>query len=281
MLVFRDPALLKNHLSEQISQQKEVGFIPTMGALHEGHLSLVNRACAENDLCVVSIFVNPTQFNNPNDLKKYPRVPEKDIELLRQHTPCQVVFLPEVEHLYPNGAMTENIDLGGLDQGMEGTHRPGHFQGVATVVKRFFEMVQPTRAYFGEKDFQQLAIIKHMTRALALPVQIIPVPTERSSEGLALSSRNMLLNDSDKNKALLIHRSLNWIKNNLSQSSPTRLKEQIHKDFAASDLELEYVEIADSESLKPIGETNVTVQARAFIAAQISGVRLIDNLPLF
>lgn len=281
MLIFHDPAQLKNHLSELRSAGKSIGFVPTMGALHEGHLSLVNSALAQNDLCVVSIFVNPTQFNNPNDLRAYPREADKDIEKLKKHTRCQVVFLPDEYHVYPNGARSEEFELGGMENGMEGAHRPGHFQGVATVVKRFFEIVDPDYAYFGEKDFQQLAVIRYMVQSLKLRVKVVGIKTERNSEGLALSSRNQLLTDGDKEKALIIYQSLRWMQQNHQSFSPIELKAHIVEEFAKSPLDLEYIEIADPADLKPIDRWGVNEHARGFIAAHISGVRLIDNLPLF
>lgn len=281
MHVFHDPAQLQEYLSALRSDGKSVGFVPTMGALHHGHLSLVNQAGINNDVCVVSIFVNPTQFNNPEDLQTYPRQAEKDIEKLDQNTDCRVVFLPEVHHIYPEGARSEEFDLGSLEQGMEGTHRPGHFQGMATVVKRFLEIVGPDRAYFGEKDFQQLAIIRHMVKRLQLPVEVIGIPTERNHKGLALSSRNQLLSETDREKALILFKSLRWMQENYKDFSPLDLKARVTKEFEESALELEYVEIADPNSLEPIEKWGVNDHARAFIAAQISGVRLIDNLPLF
>ena len=281
MHVFHDLKDLNKLLSEQLSRKKSIGLVPTMGALHDGHLALVQHASAQNDLVVVSIFVNPTQFNNPQDLSKYPREPEKDIQKLESHGFCDVVYLPEVRDIYPNGEKTEDIDLNGTDNGMEGSYRPGHFDGVATVVKRFFEIVQPTRAYFGEKDFQQLAVIKQMTKSLGLQVEIFGVPTHRSKKGLALSSRNQLLSEEDLEKALLIIQSLRWIKANARSFSASELKAKIQEDFRKSDLKLEYVEITDSKNLKPIEGFLVNDDARAFIAAQVSGVRLIDNLSLF
>jgi pantoate--beta-alanine ligase len=281
MHVFHDPVQLKEYLSTFRSAGKSVGFVPTMGALHDGHLSLVNQAGVHNDVCVVSIFVNPTQFNNPEDLRTYPRETDKDIEKLDQHSDCRVVFLPEVHHIYPEEISSEEFDLGGLEKGMEGTHRPGHFQGVATVVRRLFEMVSPDRAYFGEKDFQQLAIIRYMVKKLQLPVEVIGIATERNNKGLALSSRNQLLSEADREKALIIFESLKWLQENYSDFTPRELKARVNKKFASSALDLEYIEIADPASLKPIENWGVNEHARAFIAAQISGVRLIDNLPLF
>lgn len=281
MQIFHDSDQLKNYLSDQRSRGKSIGFVPTMGALHQGHLALVNKACGQNDIGLVSIFVNPTQFNNASDLQTYPREPEKDIEKLGTATPCQAVYLPEVSDIYPNGPETETIPLGNLTQNMEGSHRPGHFEGVATVVKRFFNIIRPTRAYFGEKDFQQLAVIRHMVDQLNLPVEVIGHPTERSTEGLALSSRNQLLTDRHRKEALVIIEQLRWIKQQVGKKSPGELKKAVQQRFSASPLQLEYAEIADPASLKPLAEWHHASHARAFIAAHISGVRLIDNLSLF
>lgn len=281
MHVFHDPVELKKHLSVQIADAKSIGFVPTMGALHSGHLALVEGAARDNDTVVVSIFVNPTQFNKSKDLNHYPRQPEKDIQKLKEHSFCTVVFLPSVEHIYPDGEMTDSIDLGGVDVGMEGSFRRGHFEGVATVVKRFFTMIRPTRAYFGEKDFQQLAVVRRMVKAVGLPVEIIGHQTERSDSGLALSSRNLLLNDTDLSSGLLIIHSLEWMRDNFKKFTPNELKQKVKQDFSNSPLLLEYVEIADPVFLKPIEDWGVTKHARGFIAAQVSGVRLIDNLSLF
>lgn len=280
MQIFKTVAELKNHLAPLLSQGSTIGFVPTMGALHSGHLSLVRHASRENDFTVVSIFVNPTQFNNASDLEKYPRDVENDLQKLQQ-TDCDMVFLPTEREMYPGKTESVEIDLNGLDKVMEGAHRPGHFDGVATIVSRFFEVVKPTRAYFGEKDFQQLLIIRQLTNTLNLPVEIVGHPIERSAKGLALSSRNELLSDEDKEQALVLWQALQWMKQNYADHTPVVLCSEVKKLFEGSNAELEYVQVVDEYTLKPLlGWTDVK-HARAFIAAYISGVRLIDNLQLF
>ena len=248
--------------------------------LHQGHLALVKQAAHENDLVVVSIFVNPTQFNNANDLKRYPRDPEKDIATL-EGSGCDIVFLPSVDELYPDKVEVEDIDLGGLDKIMEGAHRPDHFDGVATVVSRFFKIVQPNRAYFGEKDYQQLMIIRHITELLDLKVDIVPHPIERSPNGLALSSRNQLLSGPDQKTALALWHQLQWARENYKDFSPQALIKTIKERFEDEPLELEYVEVVDQENLQPLNSWSEARHARIFMAAYLSGVRLIDNLSLF
>lgn len=278
MQIFERVADLQQYL--QARPKRSIGFVPTMGALHSGHLALVERAAAENHCVVVSIFVNPTQFNNPEDLQHYPRHPEEDLKLLAGKG-VTAAFMPSTAEIYPAGVHSEKPDLGGLDEIMEGRHRPGHFQGVATVVVRFFEIVQPTRAYFGEKDFQQLVIIRQVVRARELPVEVVGHPTQRSREGLALSSRNQLLSAEDRQRALLIYRCLQWARQQAGRVTPAEIRTEISERFADSPLELEYVEIADTETLKPLEDWQEANHARIFISAWISGVRLIDNESLF
>ncbi len=192
MHIFRTAQSLIDHLNEQRSKGLTIGFVPTMGALHSGHLALINHASHENNVVVASIFVNPTQFNNAEDLKRYPRNIEDDIQKL-ETTNCQILFNPEVEEMYTEKVESLEINLGGLDTVMEGAHRPGHFDGVATIVSRFFSIVDPDKAYFGEKDYQQLQIIRHVSKQMGFKVNIVPHPIERNEQGLALSSRNQLL----------------------------------------------------------------------------------------
>jgi pantoate--beta-alanine ligase len=251
-----------------------------MGALHSGHLALIHNAAKANDLVVVSIFVNPTQFNNAEDLKRYPRDIEKDKSKL-QEVPCDVLFFPEVSEMYPEKVESLPIDLGGLDIMMEGAHRPGHFDGVATIVSRFFEIIGPDEAFFGEKDFQQLQIIRHVSRALGFKVKIVAHPIERNEGGLALSSRNELLSPEDKEHSLAIIKNLKWARKHQHELSPVALTETITANFKNGPLALEYVEIVNQENLKKIETWQEAQNARIFIAAHISGVRLIDNLLLF
>jgi pantoate--beta-alanine ligase len=257
----------------------ELGFVPTMGALHSGHLDLVKRASAENSLVVVSIFVNPTQFNNQEDLQKYPRTLENDLKVLEDISNC-IVFVPDVAEIYPENDSFQGMDLQGMDTILEGKFRPGHFQGVVHVVHNFFRLIQPTRAYFGQKDFQQLAIIKKMTEVFSFPIQIVACETVRDDSGLAKSSRNMRLSDAEKIDALIIFETLNFMKvNRWNYSSPKELKDAAISFFKKGKLELEYLEISESTSLK-ILEENWSEKTTASIAAYCGEVRLIDNMEI-
>ncbi len=258
---------------------KKMGFVPTMGALHQGHLSLVSRALEENDLCVVSIFVNPIQFNNPIDLEKYPRTPERDIQMLI-NAGCHAVFMPTVQEMYPEPA-TETYDFGHLDKVMEGAFRPGHFNGVAVVVRRLFEIVQPHRAYFGEKDYQQLAIIRELVSKYQLPVEVIPCPIVREADGLAMSSRNMRLSASDRSKAPEIYRILKAAREIAKDHDVATVKEWVLKSLKSIDgFEPEYFEIASAESLLPIDHWDEAEVVMGFVVVWLGGVRLIDNIEL-
>lgn len=260
--------------------QKTVGFVPTMGALHAGHISLIHRALKENDVVVCSIFVNPTQFNNPEDLEKYPRNVEADIQLLEE-AGCHAVFLPEVSEMYPKNVESDNFDFGGLDTEMEGKFRPGHFQGVGTIVKKLFLAVNPNKAYFGEKDYQQLLIIKKMVELEGLDVKVVPCEIKRESSGLAMSSRNARLSDNAFNASTLIHEQLIWMLDHFNELSVSELKQAVEMAFDENDaFELEYVEVTDGKTLKPIQDRRASTEPRAFISAYIEGVRLIDNMKL-
>lgn len=271
---------LKNELAAASGNGTfELGFVPTMGALHSGHLDLVKLASAENSLVVVSIFVNPTQFNNQEDLQKYPRTLENDLKVLEDISNC-IVFVPDVAEIYPENDSFQSMDLQGMDTILEGKFRPGHFQGVVHVVHNFFRLIQPTRAYFGQKDFQQLAIIKKMTEVFGFPIQIVACETVRDDSGLAKSSRNMRLSDSEKIDALIIFETLNFMKvNRLNYSSPKELKDAAISFFNKGKLELEYLEISESSSLK-ILEENWSEKTTASIAAYCGEVRLIDNMEI-
>jgi pantoate--beta-alanine ligase len=281
MMVFHSSVELAQYLDEIRSQGKSIGFVPTMGALHEGHLKLCIRAVKENDTVVASIYVNPTQFNNAEDLKNYPRLPEQDLNKL-EAVGCHAVFMPTDEDMYPEGKKLLDIDLEGLDQVMEGKFRPGHFQGMVTVVHALFEKVKPHRAYFGEKDFQQLAIIRFMVKNLQLPIEVHGCPTTREANGLAMSSRNMRLSENERNAAADIFKALYFMRENSDKLPTEKLIEEGKRILTQSGkLECEYLELADELSLKPIVSGMAPRGARAFVAAYCGPVRLIDNLPLF
>ena len=273
---------LTNQLQDCIRQNKTIGLVPTMGALHEGHAALVRKAVEENDICVVSVFVNPTQFNNPEDLLKYPRTLEQDVQLLTA-IGAQFVFAPTPEEMYSESEMNSvfTFDFNGLDEVMEGKMRPGHFNGVVQIVSRLFQLVQPTRAYFGEKDFQQLAIIHHMVERSSLSnqfnnIKIVDCPIVREESGLALSSRNQRLSSEEKTLAINISQtlfsSLEWAK----KSSVEEVQQQVINTINAIDgLEVEYYEIVDKTTLQP---TTTFVNAIGCITVYCGPVRLIDNI---
>ncbi len=260
-------------------KDKTFGFVPTMGALHNGHLSLVEQSIKDNDITVCSIFVNPTQFDNSEDLEKYPRNTQDDIEKL-QYCACDILYLPSVKDLYPENTEVEQIELNGLDEEMEGKFRKGHFAGVATVVKRLFLQILPNKAYFGEKDFQQLQIVKQMTKVENLTVEIIGMPIIRENNGLAMSSRNQRLTSEQRNDASIIYKNLCFVKEKINQSSIKNISEKITKNFALSNLVLEYFLIVNEQTLKPVNLIQSGNSYRAFIAAYAGKVRLIDNLKI-
>ena len=267
-------------IQKQISEGKTIGFVPTMGALHEGHITLIRRAEQENDFVVVSIFVNPIQFNNPEDLTKYPRNLEADIQQL-EGTGCSLVFAPAVQEMYPEPDLTE-FDFGQLDKVMEGKFRPGHFKGVAIVVKKLFEIVTPTRAYFGEKDFQQLAIIRKMVSMLQMPVEIVPCPIVREGDGLAMSSRNARLTPEERAEAPVIYNALSAVKENYSWFIPDGVRQLVTGEIQESRyFRVEYVSVVDAETLQPFEDWQDAEHAVVCVAAYIGGVRLIDNIVLY
>ena len=263
--------ILKNRqeLSDYILKIKEngqkIGFAPTMGALHEGHLSLYEKARKENDIIISSIFVNPTQFNNPEDLKKYPRTIEKDIELLQQTQNVDAVYIPQIEDIYSNGLERKNYNFEGLENEMEGKFRPGHFDGVGTVVEELFRQVQPNNAYFGEKDFQQLMIIKKLVEKLSLPINIIGMPIYREKNGLAMSSRNMRLTTEQRETAKIIFETLVKVKDLFHQQTLDEIHQFVENTFNNSDFELEYFIIANEKTLREISEIKSGETYRAFI----------------
>lgn len=256
-----------------------IGFVPTMGVLHQGHASLIKRSKQESDFTVVSIFVNPTQFNNPDDFEKYPKTIEQDIELL-ESLDCEILFLPDKEEIYTLDYQLPEIDLGKLNTIMEGKFRPGHFDGVIQVVYRLFELIQPGKAFFGLKDFQQVAVIRKMTDYFNFPIEIIPCVTIREKDGLALSSRNVRLTQAQRVEALFIYESLILVQHLAYKMTPKELKKQIEDLYQESSLKLEYIEFVDSNSFEILDE-KWTPEAVACVVAYVNDVRLIDNMSVF
>jgi pantoate--beta-alanine ligase len=276
MQVFTSINELSRLLDQLRGKGRRIGFVPTMGALHEGHLSLIDMAFRKTDLVVISIFVNPTQFNNPEDLANYPRMIEADLQALKDFSNL-VVYHPAVNEVYPENDSFSPIDLGGMDEVMEGKFRPGHFKGVVHVVHNLFRMIQPTDAFFGLKDFQQVAIIRHMTSTFRLPIEIHACPTIRNADGLALSSRNMLLNEEQRNQALILFQVLTFVRKNKNNYTPQEIKGVAIECFHQGSLELEYLEIADAVSLQPLTNSWAD-ESVCCIAAFCGEVRLIDNM---
>ncbi len=260
-----------------------IGFVPTMGALHNGHFSLVRESMKQANLTIVSIYVNPTQFDNPEDLRKYPNTLESDIKELKD-LEVNAVYLPTLSDLYPNGPISRAFDFGSLARFMEGIGRDGHFEGMATVVTKFFELIQPSFAYFGEKDFQQLAIITRVVQQENLPTVIVPVKTERDEDGMAMSSRNLRLIDAQRKDAGNINKILKkWIfRKGYRSSTPSESSDLLANEISRYEsLTVHYVTFADSKNLEPIASFNTSTPTRIFVAVQCGNVRLIDNFPLF
>ncbi len=259
------------------NRDKKIGFVPTMGALHQGHLSLVKLSKGQNHITVVSVFVNPTQFNDKNDLKNYPRTEQADADLLSGEG-VDIMFLPSVEEIYPQ-TDTRQFNFAQLEAVMEGAHRPGHFNGVAQVVSRLFEIVKPTNSYFGEKDFQQLAIIRKMTKDLNLPLQIVGCPIVRSVDGLALSSRNALLTPYFRSVAPSIFKAMSQgVAVAQSQGIEKCCSWVIEQIEQQEGLKVEYFQIVNSATLQPIEQWNTNCEKRACIAVKAGDIRLIDNI---
>lgn len=279
MILLRTASDVSDLIEKQKRSGKQIGFVPTMGALHQGHISLITESVKQNDFTLVSIFVNPTQFNNSEDLKNYPRTEEADISLLKQ-SGCDAVFFPVAEDIYPNGEKSEKFSFQGLEERMEGRFRPGHFDGVATVVKRFLEIIKPHRAYFGEKDFQQLRVIQELVKKLDIPVEIVPVPIMRESDGLAMSSRNTRLNQSMREESVKIQQILQNAKLHFQAHSIEETKKFVQETFNETQLVLEYFEIADEETLRAVTEKESPQKLRGFVAAFAGEIRLIDNISL-
>jgi pantoate--beta-alanine ligase len=281
MKIFKSKKTLHDYIERQKEMSKKIGFAPTMGALHQGHISLYEVAKKENDLVIASIFVNPTQFNNASDLEKYPRDPNRDIKLLEKSGVVDAVYLPEIADLYPEGLESKPYNFGGLENEMEGKFRPGHFDGVGTVVEILLHQVKPDNAYFGEKDYQQLLIIKKLVAILKMPVKIHGAPIFREENGLAMSSRNERLSTEERNAAKVIHETLikvnDWFRIITVSEINQRVKE-IFEDQRG--MVLEYFKIADEKTLKETDFFYKDHDYRSFIVVFVGEVRLIDNMHL-
>ncbi len=273
---------MSQYIEQLKSKGQSIGFVPTMGALHNGHLSLVNKGLSESDSVVVSIFVNPTQFDNQEDLVKYPRALDTDVALLKTVSDKTIlVYAPTVADIYEYNVQSQSFTFDGLEHEMEGAFRTGHFDGVGTIVKRLFEIVKPDYAYFGEKDFQQLQIIKKLVELYDIPVKVIGCPIHRAEDGLAMSSRNTRLTSERRATAPFIYETLKTAKNKFVTKSAQNVTEWVEKQFKKQELlELEYFIIADTKTLKTVQRKSTKKTYRAFIAVYAGDIRLIDNIAL-
>ncbi len=277
MKIFTTKKELQQYLLQIKSLHKTIGLVPTMGALHNGHILLIEQAQRNNDVVVCSIFVNPTQFNDPKDLEKYPRTIEADIALLEQVN-CDILFSPPVSEIYDDNEQW-HLEIGPMEQLLEGKSRPGHYQGVTQVVSKLFNIVNPDTAFFGQKDYQQFSVISKMVEILKMPVQLVMCPIKREADGLAMSSRNIHLTSTDRQHSLILSRTLNWVKENFNRSEISQLKQNAELMISAEeDVELDYFEIADGETLLTANEDSTTIVA--LVAAKVGKTRLIDNIIL-
>lgn len=280
MYLYKQTTDIQAHLQAARASYQTIGFVPTMGALHEGHISLINASLADNQLTVCSIFVNPTQFNQAEDLEKYPRMPALDIARLAD-AGCHIVFLPEVDVIYPPGLETRiDIDLNGLDHVMEGAHRPGHFAGVMQVVNRLLNIVKPHRLYMGQKDYQQFCVIRRMLDVQQSPVELVMVPTVREADGLAMSSRNMRLSPEQRAQAPTIYKILQDLRQAALRKGAAldALTQEAFDGLQSAGFRPEYVSIAHGTSLQPLSSMPETGSVVACVAAWLGEIRLIDNL---
>lgn len=279
MIVTTRAHILKGYLDEVRKSGKKIGFVPTMGALHPGHISLIDRSRNSCELTVSSLFVNPTQFNNPDDLLKYPRTTEKDIDML-EGAGCDILFLPSREEIYPPDFKAGHYELGRLDTILEGAYRPGHFQGVCMVVDRLLSFTCPDILFLGQKDYQQCMVIHKMIELKNYQTDINICPTIREDDGLAMSSRNMRLSKEERAKAVEIHKALCFIRENLKTGDTAFLKREASGMLERAGFRVEYAEVADAADLSPVNEWNGSQKLVALIAAYLGEVRLIDNLLL-
>ncbi|AXY73047.1 pantoate--beta-alanine ligase [Paraflavitalea soli] len=278
MIIFKQAAALGRYLEKQRSMQQKIGFIPTMGALHQGHLALVKEAQKHTDITVCSIFVNPTQFNDPNDFKKYPNTLDKDIHQLEQ-TGAHILFLPSVHEMYPQGIHhLEQYDLGYLETILEGAYRPGHFQGVCQVMSRLLQMVNPDDLFMGQKDYQQCMVVQWLLKHLSMPTRFETVATRREADGLAMSSRNMRLPEADRKKAPAIYQVLEHIRRHITAGPLSSLQQEGRSLLEKEGFKVDYISMAAADSLAPIDNWDGKEPVIALVAAFLGEVRLIDNM---
>ncbi len=282
MRIFESKSLLNSYLTPFYDSQTKIGFVPTMGALHSGHLSLLKKSILENELTVISIFVNPTQFNNIDDLKKYPRTLDVDVEKISSISDKIIVFAPTVDAIYEGKTISKQFNFDGLEDQMEGKFRPGHFNGVGTVVQRLFEIIKPTTAYFGKKDFQQLQIVKKLVEKYKLGVRIEGCEIYREKNGLAMSSRNERLSVNERDNAKIIFETLTVVKKLFNTKSVKKISKFVENTFKSNNqFQLEYFEIADEFSLISCKRKSKIKKYRAFIAVFVNNIRLIDTISLY
>lgn len=282
MILFKKTTDLRNYLDSQTKKPGTTGFIPTMGALHEGHLSLVKKAKKENAITICSIFVNPTQFNDAEDYEKYPVSPEHDIYLL-DSVKCDILFLPSIDEVYPGGMKNKKHYVPGqLETILEGKFRPGHFQGVCMVVHRLLDMVRPDRLYVGQKDYQQCKVIAKLMELIKKEkmIELRICPTQREADGLAMSSRNLRLNGDEREKAVLIFAVLEFLKKNITPGNPGALKEKAFNMLQEGGFRVDYIEIADEKTLEQVSNWDGKQKIVTLIAASLGNIRLIDNMPV-
>ncbi|MDH4403966.1 MAG: pantoate--beta-alanine ligase [Flavobacterium sp.] len=281
MLIFETQLALIEHLKVNFDSTTTIGFVPTMGALHQGHLSLIEISLQNNDLTIVSIFVNPTQFNNSEDLEKYPRNIERDIAKLQTLSDNVIIYAPSVYDIYKGNTTSKSFNFDGLENQMEGKFRPGHFNGVGTIVKRLFDIVNPTNAYFGEKDFQQLQIIKKLVEKEHLPINIVGCAIYREKNGLAMSSRNERLSPNERNDAAIIYQTLLEVQHKFLTEPLSEIEQWVNQVFENQhNFRLDYFDIADETTLITCKSKNTDQKYRAFIAVFVNNIRLIDTISL-
>lgn len=281
MILFKKSAQLAEWLEDQRSNDLKIGFCPTMGALHPGHLSLIKTCKKENDITVSSIFVNPAQFNDPKDFEKYPATLEQDIDLLEE-AGCNVLFVPAVKEIYPHGfEKDQHYDLGFLETVLEGEYRPGHYQGVCMVMERLLKIILPHNLYLGQKDYQQCMVIKKLIELIGLTeIKIHICPTVRETDGLAMSSRNMRLNNEERKKAVDIYNTLSFIKKNIKTGKLAEIKQKALSMLESNGFKVDYIEITDAQDLEKVNEWNGKQKIVVLAAAYLNDVRLIDNMLL-